>query len=72
MIFGTLTEVSFQTARILKCYKSYQEVIERILVGIARVKLGKGGKGCGRVGGHEGSRKKIKSWLLEFPGLVQF
>lgn len=72
MIFGTLNELRFQNARILKCYKSYQEVLERILVGIARVKLGRRGKGWGRVGGHEGSRKKIKSWLLEFPGLVQF
>lgn len=29
-------------------------------------------KGWGRVGGHERSRKEIKSWVLEFPGLVQF
>lgn len=64
---------SFQTVRILRCSKSYQEVLERIILGIVRGNLGRrGGKCWDRGGDSEGRRKDIKSWLLAFLGLVQF
>ena len=37
---------SFQNIRILRCSRSYQEVLERIILGIARDNLGRRGGKC--------------------------
>lgn len=71
MRFRIQDELSFQTVRILRCNRSYHEILEIIFGGIARVNLDRRrGKCWGSVVGHEGRREKIKSWLLEFLGLV--